>query len=342
MFDYRRPLRREEVFVTLVDNTPDNGTLADAIARAGVIFGFKFVPEEELPSSAPKGVLIQHMIWRCNGPYQVNLVQAAATALERFTTISLAFSYRDEMEMLGFEDAVEQSKSAYKGRINFIRPDEKSAAGRLCVSVHKLVENAVCDSVRVKYRARCLSVEPVLDGSTSDARDFFLSASEVYRRHHLYLRAPSDGYFAIRTNDGFLITATKTNKANLDLRRVSKVTHFDPDRNEITYSGEFLPSSDAVEAAVIFASCPAVSCLLHTHASRLFTRNPRYRDHVTVPVLPYGDQRLGHAVSQSIRDQGRSFVIMEEHGEVFSDEGRGWPSLLTVIDDYSRRAAADL
>jgi hypothetical protein len=234
-----------------------------------------------------------------------------------FDSISIALVYNTATDMCVAAPIVDHWKVAYHDRVNFLRPDTVSTCGAWYVSEEKLLDNAVCDTVRVKYIPRCISHAPPVLGDY--ARQVFSLCSQIYAEYRMYHRAITDGYFAVRADSkSFLITSTKTVKTEVISERVSRVVHYDSAANELTYEGRFLPSSDAVEAAIVFEAHPAIRGLMHTHASSLFTRNARYESHIRVPQLPYGDPLLGNALAVALGDTDDGFIIMKEHGEVFA------------------------
>lgn len=336
MFDYARPLAPREVLVTVSDDAAgdERDALAHAMRATATRFGFHLEPEGE-----PRDYTLRHGIYRHAGPFSEAMATSIGQRLgAELTSASLAFSYADEAEMWSAAPRIEALKARYANRLNFLRPDE-IRGGRLCVSVTKLVDNAVCDTVRVKYRANQRSDALPAERLDDSERTFFRAASHLYERYQLFLRAPSDGYFALRVRDGFVVTATKTDKIALDLDRLALVHDYHEESNRLTYSGRFLPSSDAVEAAMLFAAHAEVSAIVHTHASTLFTRNPALSHRVVVAQLPYGEPRLGRALVEQVGRHDDGFVIMQEHGEVFCAKGVSPAELLRDIAARCEAAA---
>lgn len=336
MFDYARPLEPREVLVMVSDDAagPERDALAQAMAATATRFGFHLEPEGD-----PRDYTLRHAIHRHAGPFSEVVATSVGEKLgAELTSASIAFSYGDEADMWSAAPQIEALKSHYANRLNFLRPDEVRR-GRLCVSLTKLVDNAVCDTVRVKYRAKQRGDARVAERLDDSERGFFRAASGLYERYQLFLRAPSDGYFALRVGDGFVVTATKTNKVDLDLDRLALVHDYDEEANRLTYSGRFLPSSDAVEAAMLFAAHADVSAIVHTHASTLFTRNPAMAHRVVVAQLPYGEPRLGRALVEQVGRHDDGFVIMHEHGEVFCAKDL---SPTELLNDIAARCDAGL
>ena len=325
-FDYSKPLHASDVLVVLRDELRDEH-LSRALLTAGRKFGFDVTigtPTTKLAHA------VCHFIWRCRGPFRNSVGGRALALLNKVDSVSVAFDYADRAEIWSASKQIEKLKQDSNGRLNFLYPDAREA-GRFCVPVLKILDNAVCDTVRIKYKPWQLDTEPVWPKLKSAERGFLCSASRLYERHRLWFRSPADGYFAIRRDAGFAITATKTDKTEFDGSRVAWVCGYDEVTNVLEYRGMFLPSSDAVEAAILFSRVPRVKAILHSHASALFTRNVQYSDRVLVPPMSYGEPELGHAVANAIIDKvDDGFLIMDGHGEVFAG-----PDPLELLDSVS-------
>lgn len=109
-------------------------------------------------------------------------------------------------------------------------------------------------------------------------------------------------------------------------------------QNTLKYRGQYLPSSDAVEAAIVMQKCAEVRSLIHTHASETFTRNPLLRYKVLVGRERYGEAPLGLEICRALDTVDDGFVIMEDHGEVFAGGDASLPQ--TVATVASRVGAA--
>lgn len=198
-----------------------------------------------------------------------------------------------------------------------MRPDEVCQNG-FVVSDIKLMDNIICDTIRLKYRAICLDDKSLYDTIPQDVQQFFASAAKYYGKYKMYHRSNTDGYFAIRKPEGVYITATKTPKDEyLDFNRISLIISYDRHQNTIEYIGRYLPSSDAVEAFVVFANNPSLQHIIHTHDSQNFTRNCKNNRFVQVPPMHYGEPELGDLISATYKKTKASVVILQEHGEMF-------------------------
>jgi ribulose-5-phosphate 4-epimerase/fuculose-1-phosphate aldolase len=334
--DYRNALAAEDVLVAVRAPGAHAARLMAAVAGAGRSFGFTVTDFEGAARSA---ALVKHLLWRSDGPLTEARCAEAAALVGAFRSVSVAFDYASESEMLAAASTVDRWKASTRDRVNFLRPDVWEG-GRLGVSDTKFVDNAVCDTVRVKYRPLRRSADFDVTTALPEAWRMFERASKVYGEDHLYLRSASDGYFARRHPDGgFVITATKTDKVHLDPARVSWVHGFDRASRTVTFSGTYLPSSDSVEAAVLFAERPEVVSVIHSHASDRFTRNPAYRTRQLVPQLPYGEAELGDAIVGALRLVDDGFVIMVEHGEIFSASSD--EALFATLARHGVRSAAE-
>lgn len=317
-YRYAEKLRREDAHVYLLDcPTSRRSVLANSLLATSERFGFTFSANIGTRPADRAGLL--HGIMVVDQPATADFVEKAAMHLRNgLGSISVAFTY-PKLEMLNSSAmAIEHFKQQYGDNINFLRPDSQ-ADGAYFVSDQKILDNAVCDTVRVKYtpRRRRDTCRELLD---EESARYFQQAYEAYARFRLYHRSPTDGYVALRKGDGFLITATKTSKLMWDPERISFVHGFDEDSNIIEFSGSFLPSSDSVEAAIIYKKIPSIRTLVHTHASDRFTRNPKFAKFIEVPRLPYGEPELGRSIAAAIANRGSGMTIMDDHGEVFFSE----------------------
>lgn len=334
---YERKAHRDEVEigVVMIDSESclphgqDKFDPCAGLSDAGRRFGFKVRGFPSLGSVPASSRPMSHLIVLTETVFDDNLVAEVNQRLSEWDSASIAFAYPNYEAMMSVEPVIELWKKRAGPRLNFLFPDHQ-VGGVWRVSPAKILDNAVCDTVRVKYiperRARRVALP-------ADVLAYFKSASRLIGEEALYLRSSTDGYIAMRGEDGFYITATFTDKVEFDPERIVLVHGYDRADNTIAYSGAYLPSSDAVEAAIMFESIGGIQSILHTHASHLFTRNPRYADRVLVPQLSYGEPALGEALVAALTRVDDGFVIMEQHGEVFA----GMDSPSSLIDSVRER-----
>jgi Class II Aldolase and Adducin N-terminal domain len=315
--DYSRPLRPDEVVVCVVDPNRRFPSLHEDVSVAGERYCFSVLHVEDQTTPLNLGGrLVRHAIIVDGLDDPRAAYDRHSEFLKAFSSATLAVSYSSVAAFLGSSDEVERLKAETGGRVNFLRPSAES--GQYRPALAKLVDNSVCDSVRIKYRPKRRSGD-LTSLLGQEHLEFFRQCSRLYREHAMYHRAPTDGFFSVRlSGSSFFITATKTNKAGFDPRRISLVHRYDPETNELEYSGAFLPSSDSVEASLLFTNVPWIGAVLHSHASERFTRNPRYAHKVAVPPMSYGDAELGRRLVDYLKPRpGHDFLIMEDHGELF-------------------------
>jgi hypothetical protein len=317
MYRYDRKLKPHEIVVALLCLRSEE-ELTLQLNAYGKQYGFSLAVLKNCENLASlRNIRCRHLIIVGHWHEWTQISATVDLCIAHFDSLSLALDYRSTGELTSSAGEVARFRARYGETVNFLMP-VRGPNGSWRVPQQKILDNAVCDTVRIKYVPfQESATAPPLSG---EEIAYFRGASDLIRKFGLYFRSLTDGYIAVRSGNrkGFFITATKTNKVRLDLERVSFVHSYDRPSNSIRYSGQFLPSSDAVEAAITFEGQPNVGGLLHTHGSQLFTRNPRYADRILVPSLPYGTPALGDAISDAFALTACDWLIMEEHGELFA------------------------
>jgi ribulose-5-phosphate 4-epimerase/fuculose-1-phosphate aldolase len=338
MLTYETPLSRDETLVCLYTHV-EAGGLGTSLLRYGQRYGFEVcllpTPDCRTVADLPCTHLIVVAQWRQWAEVSSHL----ELWLAKFDSVSFSLEYDTGGEFARSGAVVESIKASRGDRINFLMP-VRNSDGAWRVPHQKVLDNAVCDTVRVKYTPKRLSECPprLLDEELL----FFKDASAAFAKYRLFFRSPTDGYIALRIrSDAFVITATKTDKITLNADRLCIVHGYDSAHNLLQYSGRFLPSSDSVEASIIFQRHPGIKALIHTHASDLFTRNPRHRGNVLVPALPYGTPELGERVSEALMVASPGWIIMEDHGEVFCGSTAA-EALYRLVQACKREIASDM
>jgi len=302
--------------VTLDDRTNCFAGLPTDISNYGKRYGFQF-RANLFSSPSPENLHLSHLILiteiQKSPSFWDDLKDDILWISEAYSSATICISYEDIAEFRKASKVIDTWKQEFGPSINFLRPDDRREP--ILPNYTKILDNSVCDTVRVKYKALRRS-------SSTDCpiavHDFFTSCSSLYEDQVLYHRAPTDGFFCCKHKDRIFITSTRTNKIQLDTSRIAEIHHYDEEKNEITYSGAFLPSSDSVEACVLLSRMPHITALLHIHASDKITRNPKMHTHIVVPPLPYGERELGHSLADALIARTRSWGIMEDHGEIFA------------------------
>ena len=259
-----------------------------------------------------------HLIYRTASPFQLDIVLKIVEVNKSLDSASLIFTYENLSHSLKYRNEIESFKKHMgNDSINIMRPDIKFEQGFSCSPV-KILDNVICDTLRVKFIPKKLGDSfPYMP----EANDLIKEASRLVAQYKMWHRASTDGYIAVRVNGGFLITGTRTDTANIDVKKeVSFVQDLNQETKELQYIGNRLPSSDSVEATILFKENPDLHSILHTHDSERFTRNDLVLNDLNIPkveLLPYGEIELGKVVSSTYRTTKSNLIVMLEHGEVF-------------------------
>lgn len=274
----------------------------------------------DLQDISPKTTEINHLVARFNCPFDIGLSRKVREGFQDSFTSSLVFSYRDRQEANLFRTEIDAFKLEQgSSNINIMRPDIVLPNGKYSASDLKILDNFICDTRRVKYEPKCVGPSPV--ENYIHLEKWFSDVSRIVAMNTMWHRAPTDGYFAHRVEGGFLITRTKSDKTKIDFENdVVLVREYCASTNTLVYEGNAIPSSDSVEASIVFNHHPSVSQLVHTHDSRRFTRNDKVLS--THPsqaqALPYGEVELGYEMARLLTGRGGDLIILLEHGEVFT------------------------
>lgn len=260
-YNYQRKLSKEEVLVVL-DSCPAGrrSAIEEGLLTSASRFGFSFQSAQRL--SLVGQYLLRHAFLVSDSSYDDKVVARAAELIENgFASIAVAFEYESHDSMLNARRHIDGAKARYGGRVNFLRPDS-SDGERWWVSDSKIFDNSVCDTVRVKYIPK--QIEDDDYAVSQEAKAFFVGVMQIIREKELFHRSETDGYIAYRDQCGTYITCTKTPKTEYRGDRISKILDYDEESNILSYIGNFLPSSDAVEAHIAFKHCPSVTAIVHT------------------------------------------------------------------------------
>jgi hypothetical protein len=260
---------------------------------------------------------LRHLMLVWDGPMDPELLWSVTDRLNReIDTASVAFAYPDQETSSAAVAGIEEIKLATDDRLNVIRPDRETDQG-LFVSNYKLIQTMIAETVRVRYQPA-----QIADGLPAGVRErvlpFFQAASARIANSEMWSRSPHDGCVALRVPEGVVVTATQTSKAPLELDRLVLVHDYDEATDTVRYSGAALPSADCVELMVLARRRPDLRAFVHTHASRLITRNRRYSGGLRVGVRVSGEPALGHELARLLPVRTETLVVLAEHGELFA------------------------
>ncbi|GLI02229.1 hypothetical protein [Phytohabitans aurantiacus] len=317
-YDYATKLTREEAAVDLVvhDRLGVRDRLVHLAGEAARRYGFSLNRLSAPPASRELARGLHHLMTVWDGPLDDALLDATSGRLgEAYDTASIAFAYPDVRASRDAIPAIDAVKRATGDRLNIIRPD-LTLGETFLVSNFKIVDAMIAESVRVRYQPHRAGTE-LPPGLRDRVLPFFRAASERIKAHQLWHRGPGDGCIAVRTDEGLVVTATRTCKAPLDESRLVLVERYDEASNVLTYRGPALPSADSVELFVLTERLPHLWAFIHTHASRQITRNPAFERGLRLGRRPCGEPALGHEMARLLRSRGHGLVVIEEHGEIF-------------------------
>ena len=320
-FDYSYKLKKSQIIAALLIDHPSSyyQDLPKQMFDFCEQYDITMVMYEDVKGKSLRNYTISHLIVISNVQDADIATQKYRHCLNQFNCMSLSLCYDNEQAMLSQQDKIEQLKQHLGKHINYLRPNITLEDGQRFISIQKLIDNAICDTIRVKYTPNAIDTQAV--DLTPKEIEYFSQVSMMFKNFTLYHRSLSDGFIALRRGEGFLITCTKTYKYPLDLTRISFVQDYDRENNILSYRGKYLPSSDVVEASVVFKNNPDITAIIHTHASEHFTRNPEYRHKIGVGKNSYGIPELGDLINGVIDQYRDDFLILEEHGEFFNFVG---------------------
>ncbi len=188
------------------------------------------------------------------------------------------------------------------------------------VSWRDVADNIVCETIRLKVRAQRDSSSEAL-ARLRNARDeagiTIAGLSRVYRDRKLWHRAPTDGAVLVNTEEGPLVSQTKTDKTRMKHSDTALVLGYDAKSNIVRFAGERLPSSDSPEFLVMMNRLrirgeePRMA--VHFHHNGV-TRGVRHRNHVTREEIEYGRFESGHAIAHEFARIGDRWLILRNHG----------------------------
>ncbi|MGY0427241.1 MAG: hypothetical protein ACWIPI_10520, partial [Polaribacter sp.] len=185
VYDYSKPLNKDEVNVFLLDldKRKDLDYILNGIFDSSESYNFNFQKIDldtfEENNFVKLNSKVRLLIVLCEGGFNDDLVKKAVSKINKseFTCVSFAFSFKDENQMYSCVENIEKYKAISNDRINFLRPNEFHKDS-VFVSKEKIVDNSICDSVRVKY------IPKINDQSKLILSDkiigFFKNASDRY------------------------------------------------------------------------------------------------------------------------------------------------------------------
>jgi hypothetical protein len=195
----------------------------------------------------------------------------------------------------------------------FIYPDE-ATWGLRYPSAEKTVDTIYARTVRNKFNAVNLATN-IATFTNIDPTDAIAEIVEMgwyLRDRGLNHSDSAAGAIALRFGDGFLITASATDKYNV-ADRVCYIIDYLPEANTINYIGNnYLPSSESGLVDYAFDEFPSANLILHFHYKPI-TFAPSLQHYRTQKYITYGTLAEAEIVTNQFKQD--PFAIASGHGE---------------------------
>ncbi|MEK6825427.1 MAG: class II aldolase/adducin family protein [Nanoarchaeota archaeon] len=173
--------------------------------------------------------------------------------------------------------------------------------------VARLIDTLICEDIRVKFKVE-LEKDDALWKEASEK--YIKTFQQAGKRISQFNNKPLDGSISMRVGNSFMVTASKTNKKNIqeeDLVLITKVNE------TISYQGKRMPSSETVLHEVIYKRFPSAQVILHPHC-KLLTEHFSLDNIRTKEFIPYGTRALAEVIIPILEKS--KIGILRHHGEV--------------------------
>jgi L-fuculose-phosphate aldolase len=120
------------------------------------------------------------------------------------------------------------------------------------------------------------------------------------------------GNLSFRTADGFVITATEANLADIHREDFVEVEYVDIEKKRIYVKGSKEPSSESFIHNAIYQLRPPVQAIFHGHCDLMLAYYRALKLQVTKNEQPYGTLALMNEVKEALRDN--DILIIKNHG----------------------------
>ena len=234
-------------------------------------------------------------------PAPINELSTATNKIKRFTGKVYIAPNDEELELV--QKLFKNSPNVvllYSNTPNFVGDH-----------LDRLIDTLVCEDVRVKFKASKQVSLDLWEKAVNQHWQEFNEAGKILGA--TYNQKPMDGSLSMRTENGFLITATKTDKNNITKDDLTLVTSCDDE--SCTYQGHKLPSSETRLHANIYRAFPDTQVIVHSHHRPLTTKESL--EHLrTQKFVAYGTKELSNAAVEKLKQTGQPIVILRHHGEI--------------------------
>jgi ribulose-5-phosphate 4-epimerase/fuculose-1-phosphate aldolase len=196
-----------------------------------------------------------------------------------------------------------------------IYPDEFSLSGLIYPSYLKIFDTIYARTIRNKFNAIKMDGE-IANHTQQDPRSAIADMKEMgwyFRDMGLNHADSFAGGIAIRFAQGILVTASYTDKYQIESERICYVENYLPEKNQVNFVGNFPPSSESALSYLAFQQFPEANLILHFHYKPM-TCAPKLNYYRTDSYSSYGTLNEAEAVVQKFKETG-DFAIAYGHGE---------------------------
>ena len=120
------------------------------------------------------------------------------------------------------------------------------------------------------------------------------------------------GNLSFRTADGFVITATEANLADIHKDDFVEVEYVDIEKKRIYVKGSKEPSSESFIHNAIYQQRPPVQAIFHGHSDLMLAHYRALKLQVTKNEQPYGTLALMNEIKEALGD--KDILIIKNHG----------------------------
>lgn len=226
---------------------------------------------------------------------------------------------------------VKAFRSPLKARLfRLIYPDEFNTSGLIYASHMKVFDTIYARTLRNKFDSIQIGND-IATYTQLDPRSAIADMKEMgwYLRDMGLNHADSfAGGIALRFGKGILVTASYTDKYQIESERICYVEKYTSENNEVQVVGSFPPSSESALAYLAFQEFPSAKLILHFHYKSM-TSSPKLSYYRTSRYASYGTSAEAEAVVEKLRETG-NFAIAYGHGEFVM--ASNFPQAKAVVD----------
>lgn len=183
-------------------------------------------------------------------------------------------------------------------------------------SARDIADNIVCETIRAKVLS---SRDSSPDAFTALQESQGKKAAEIevlrriYEKHGLWHRSPTDGAVVFRTESGFLVSQTRTDKTGMNPDNFSFIHDYSKERNSVTFTGKKIPTSDVEIVVALDKLKEKYRMAIHFHKNSI-TRKNGFNNHKTSNIIEYGIFDSADEIINELERIGDNWLILKEHG----------------------------